>query len=333
MVRELAVHGGSPETSVPATFNPIHTQFTLPCKEHIVTKELFGIIPPLTTPFTPDGKVYEEGLRRLIDFQLDAGIHALFICGTYGSGPIMDLAQRKQVHEIVTDQVAGRITVVAHVGTTATDQSVALAQHAARAGADYIASVPPYYHRHDERTVVEYFRTLVQSVDLPVYVYNNPKASGVEITPSFLRHLAEVGVVGIKDSAFSYITFAHFMLEIAEDYPDFRFVVGTEGIALPAFMAGAKGCVSGLANAFPELMVSLWDAYTAGDYEKASQLQMRVVKARQVLHIPGSTNAACYTALQARHIDAGVPKAPILPVAPDKAEAMLGAFRDMGLLA
>jgi dihydrodipicolinate synthase/N-acetylneuraminate lyase len=295
-------------------------------------KELMGIIPPLTTPFTQEGEVYEAGLRRLVDFQVEGGVHGLFICGTYGSGPIMTVAQRKQVHEIVVDQAQGRVTVVAHVGTTATDLSVELAQHAEAVGADTIASISPYYHRHKERTVVEYFRTLVQAVDLPVYVYNNPKASGVEITPSFLRHLAEVGVQGIKDSAFSYITFAHFILALADDYPDFRFIVGTEGIALPAFMAGAKGCVSGLANVFPKLMVSLWDAYAEGDYERAASLQMRVVKARQILHIPDSTNAACYTVLRERGIDAGWPKAPILPVAEDKAAAMLAAYREMGLL-
>ena len=294
-------------------------------------KDLYGIIPPLTTPFTREGAVYEKGLRKLVEFQIEKGSHGLFICGTYGSGPIMTVAERKQVHEIVVDQAKGRITVVAHVGTASTTQSVELAQHAESVGADYVASVSPYYHRHDERTVVEYFRALVNAVDVPVYVYNNPKASGVTLNPSFLRHLADVGVQGIKDSAFSYIEFAHFMLAM-EDQPEFRFVVGTEGIALPAFMLGAKGCVSGLANVFPELMVELWDAYKAGNYEKAAKLQMRVVKARKHLHIPSSTNTACYTVLHARGIDAGMPKAPILPAAENKAAAMLAAFREMDLL-
>ncbi|MBN2005039.1 MAG: dihydrodipicolinate synthase family protein, partial [Anaerolineae bacterium] len=144
-----------------------------------MTKDLYGIIPPLTTPFTENGDVYEEGLRRLVEFQIEKGSHGLFICGTYGSGPIMTLEERKQVHEIVIDQVKGRITVVAHVGTTSTAQSVELAKHAKSVGADYVASIAPYYHRHDERTIVEYFRTLVKAVSIPVYVYNNPKASGV----------------------------------------------------------------------------------------------------------------------------------------------------------
>ncbi|MBM3189549.1 MAG: dihydrodipicolinate synthase family protein, partial [Chloroflexi bacterium] len=215
--------------------------------------------------------------------------------------------------------------------TTSTAQSVELAKHAERVGADYVASIPPYYHRHDERSVVTYFRALVEAVKIPMYVYNNPSTSGVTITPSYLRHLADVGVAGIKDSGFGYIEFAHLVLAM-RDRPAFRFIVGTEGIALPAWMAGAKGCVSGLANAFPEIMNELWRLFQAGEYARAGELQMQVLRARQILHIPSSTNAACYAALHARGIDAGYPKAPILPVEDDKREAMLAAFREIGML-
>ena len=296
-----------------------------------MAQKLQGIIPPLTTPFDKSGAVYEKGLRELVEFQVKGGSEGLFICGTYGSGPVMTVGERKQVHEIVVDQAAGRIAIVAHVGTTSTVQSIELAQHAQSVGVEYVASISPYYYGHDDRTVVEFFRALAASVDLPVYVYNNPKCSGVTITPALLRRLEEVGVVGIKDSGFSYVQFTHLMLGMT-DKPDFRFIVGTEGIALPAWMAGAKGCVSGLANVFPELMAKHWNLFKAGAYEEAAQVQMVVQRARQVLHIPSSTNAACYTVLHARGIDAGYPKPPVLLPLPEKAEAMLAGFREMGLL-
>ena len=296
-----------------------------------MARELMGIIPPLTTPFAADGQVYEAGLRRVVEFQIEAGSHGLFICGTYGSGPLMTVAQRKVVHEIVVDQVKDRINIVAHVGAASTEQAVELAQHAVSVGIPYVSSIPPFYYRHDERTVIEFFRTLASSVDAPVYVYNNPKTSGVTITPSMLPRLVDAGVVGIKDSGFSYIDFTHLVLAM-QDRPDFRFIVGTEGIALPAWLAGAKGCVSGLANAFPEIMVELWNLFQDGEYEKAARLQLRVNRARQILHIPSSTNAACYAALRARGVDAGYPKAPVLPVKPAKDEEMMAAFRELGML-
>lgn len=296
-----------------------------------MTREALGIIPPLTTPFDEDGAVYEEGLRRLVDFQIEKGVHGLFICGTYGSGPIMTVEERMTVHEIVVDQARGRATVIAHVGTTSTAQSVALAQHAQRVGADLVASISPYYHRHGDRAVVEFFRVLAGAVDIPLYVYNNPKASGVTITPELLCDLAGVGVQGIKDSGFSFIELSHFMLAFA-GRDDFRFIAGTEALALPAWLIGARGCVSGLANAFPELVVELWDLYQAGEYELAARVQMRVNRARQILHIPSSTNAACYAVLHERGIDVGCPKLPILPVREEKAAAMIAGFREMGLL-
>ena len=297
-----------------------------------MTKVLQGIIPPLTTPFTEDGDVYEKGLRRLVEFQIEKGSHGLFICGTYGSGPIMTVEERKKVHEVVVDQVKGRITVVAHVGTTSTAQSVELAQHAESVGADYcrfgLALLSPARRAHGGPVLSTPWSS---AVSLPVYVYNNPKASGVTITPSFMHHLADVGVQGIKDSGFSLIELTHFMLAL-QDVPDFRFIVGTEALALPAFLLGAKGSVAGLANAFPELVVKLWDLFQAGQYEEAVQAQMRVTRARQLLHIPSSTNAACYAVLHARGIDAGYPKAPILPVREDKRVAMIAGFKEMGLL-
>jgi len=296
-----------------------------------MTKRVEGIIPPLTTPFTADGQVYVKGLRELVDFQCAAGAHGLFICGTYGSGPIMTLAQRKQVHEVVVDQAAGRLTVIAHVGTPSTAQSVELAQHAQSVGADAVASIPPYYHSHDELDVAAYMTALVGAVDLPVFIYNNPKTSGFNVTPKFLRQLAGLGVAGVKDSNFRYIDFTHMVLAM-EDAPGFQFVVGTEGFALAGWMAGAQGCVSGLANVFPELMVELWEAYKAGAYDKAASLQMRVNKARQILHIPSSTNAACYAVLKARGVDGGFPIAPILWVTAESEKKMLAAYAEMGLL-
>ncbi|NLG29100.1 MAG: dihydrodipicolinate synthase family protein [Chloroflexi bacterium] len=296
-----------------------------------MTRELKGIIPPLTTPFKADGSLYEEGLRRLVDFQVEKGSHGLFICGTYGSGPLMSSAERKRVHEIVAEQGRDRITIVAHVGAASTAEAVDLAQHAESIGIPYVASISPFYYKHDDRTVQAYFEALVEAVKVPVYVYNNPRAVHVTVTPSLLQRLAEIGVAGIKDSGFNYIDFTHLVLAMG-DYPDFRFVVGTEGIALAALMAGAVGCVAGLANAFPEIMVKLWDLFVAGRYEEAAKLQLKANRARQALHIPSSTNAACYTALKARGVDAGYPRAPVLAVEKDKGEAMIAAFKELGLL-
>jgi N-acetylneuraminate lyase/4-hydroxy-tetrahydrodipicolinate synthase len=217
------------------------------------------------------------------------------------------------------------------VGTTSTSQSIELAQHAESLGVDAVAAVPPYYHGHDEREVLTFFKALVRSVELPVFIYNNPKTSGFTLRPGFLEQLAGEGVQGIKDSGFSFVEFSHFLLAL-EGHPDFTFIIGTEALCLPGLMVGAKACISGLANAFPELVIQLYDAVMASRFEEAVALQLRVNRARQLLHIPSSTNAACYRALAARGIDVGVPKAPILPVSEEEGSRMIQAFKTIGLL-
>ena len=243
----------------------------------MVESEVKGVIPPLTTPFTEEGEIYEEGLRNLLDFQVEKGSHGLFLCGTYGSGPLMSLDQRKRVVEIAKDHVGERITIIVHVGTTNTRDSVELAKHAEENGAAAVAAVPPYYYRHDEKTVLEHFRQLVKAVDIPVYVYNNPKTSGFTVTPSTLVKMVDLGVKGIKDSGFSIIEFSHFVIELA-DRREFNFIIGTEALFLPAMLLGANGCISGLANAFPEVVVELYNKIMNKNYEEAKREFMRILE-------------------------------------------------------
>ena len=290
-----------------------------------------GIIPPLTTPFTENGEIYEEGLRQLLEFQIEKGIHGVFLCGTYGSGPLMSLEQRKRVVEIAVDQIKGRISVITHVGSASTADAVELAKHSEGVGVDAVAAVPPYYYRHDEGTILEYYRELINAVDVPVYAYNNPKTSGFTITSSTLYKLAEMGLRGIKDSGFNIIEFTHYIIKL-RDHRDFNFIIGTEALLLPAMMFGANGCVSGLANVFPELVVELYETTLKKDYERAAELQLKVNKARMLLHIAKSTNAACYAMLKERGIDVGVPKHPVLPVTDEELRQMKKAFAEMGLL-
>jgi len=297
----------------------------------LMSHDVRGVIPPLTTPFTKEGTVYEEGLRRLLDFQIEKGSLGVFLCGTYGSGPLMSVSERKKVVEVAVDQIKKRIATIVHVGTTNTKDSVELAKHAEENDADAVAAVPPYYYRHDERIVLQYYKEIVKAVKIPVYVYNNPARTGFTVTPSFLNMLADAGIKGIKDSSFSLVEFTHFLIDLA-GREDFNFIIGTEALALPALMMGAKGCISGLANAFPEPVVELYKAVMSRKYEKAAKLQLKVNEARRILHVAHSTNAACYAMLNERGIDVGMPKPPELPVTTEALNQMKKGFIRMGLL-
>jgi len=243
----------------------------------------------------------------------------------------MTTEQREKVIEVTVDHLKGRIAVIAQVGAASTEETLTLAKHAEKTGVDVVAAVPPYYYSYDETAILEHFRQIVKAVKIPVYAYNIPRTSGFTITPSILAKMADFGVKGIKDSSFSIVDFMHFIIELKQR-KDFTFMVGTEVLLLPAMMVGSKGCVSGTANVFPELVVELYETILEKDYDEAAKLQLKVVEARRILNAAKSTTAACHGLLKERGIDAGVPKRPILPMTDEELSQLRKGFSRIGLL-
>ena len=169
-------------------------------------KRIAGIIPPLLTAFDKKGAFDEKAQREIVSFLADK-VQGFYPCGTYGSGPLMSVEERKRVAEVVIDEAAGRVPVILHVGGPTTQFAVELAQHAEKAGAIAVASVPPIYYGFKEPEVERHFQALVDAVNVPVLVYNNPKTTGVSISAGFLNRLAKLGVRGVKDSSFDIMVF------------------------------------------------------------------------------------------------------------------------------
>lgn len=291
--------------------------------------DIKGIIPPLITPFTKEGEVYEDGLRRLLDFQVEKGVHGIWLSGTYGAGPIMTVGQRKKTTEICVDQVNKRIPVMVHVGSSSIDSVLDLAKHAENVGADTIGSVPPFYYPYKEDEVLSFYEMLISSVNIPVFAYNNPGRTGFNIKPDLLDKLADIGLYGVKDSSFDLPQFYEYLVTVKKK--SFVFIVGTEALLLPALIAGAKGCISGLANTLPELNVEAYNAIENKDWKKAVELQLKITRARKAMHTRSSI-AACYPVLKMRGIDVGFVKKPVSPLTKSEIEYVEKELKKLGLL-
>lgn len=273
-------------------------------------KKIRGIIPPLLTSFDKNGNIYEKGQREIIEFILPY-IDGVYPCGTYGSGPLMSADERKIVAEMVVDQVNGRVPVIMHVGAASTRETINLAKHAEKAGADAVGAIAPYYYSYNERELINHYKRLIDSVDIPVFLYNNPQTSGNSITSEVLNELAGEGLAGVKDSTFDLVNFYLYQVEV--ESPDFKFIIGTEAIALGAFMSGAKAAICGVANVIPEPLHELWKLVQRKEWEEAQKVQMKVIKIRKIMKM-GSTLTNCYAILKIRGIDSGWPRMPYLPV-------------------
>ncbi len=290
-------------------------------------KNIGGIIPPMLTAFDEQGNFDEKAQREIVSFLLDK-VQGLYPCGTYGSGVLMGVEERKRVAEVVIDEVAGRIPVIMHVGGASTRSVVELARHAEQAGATAVAAVPPIYYGFKEPEVERHFKALVDSVSIPVLIYNNPKTTGFSVSAPFLNRLAGIGLSGVKDSSFDIMVFYSYLRTVKRE--GFIPIVGTEALLLPAVVMGAHGSVSGLANAFPEPVVELFNAVKGGDMEEACLLQTKVSAMRDIMHY-GPTLPMIQAVLRTRGVNAGYPRLPF--VLPDEGllNRAIADFKAMGV--
>jgi len=157
--------------------------------------------------------------------------------------------------------------------------------------------------------VERHFKAMLVAVSIPVFVYNNPKTTGVAISADFLNRLAQLGISGVKDSSFDILVFYAYLRTVTKK--GFIPIMGTEALILPAVAMGAHGSVSGLANAFPEMVVELFSEVKQGHMEKARSLQTRVSAMREAMHF-APTVPMIQACLRKRGINAGYPRLPFV---------------------
>lgn len=288
-------------------------------------KEFKGAMPALITPFDTDGNIDVPKFNTFLDW-LVPQVNGLYVVGSYGSGPIMSVNQRKQVIDVVTERVNGSIPIVVHAGDPDTLTTIDIAKFAEERKVDAIASLTPYYYLHGPSEVDYHFHRLIDAVNTPVYLYNNPKYTNFCVTPEQVSALAERGLKGVKDSSASIQLF-YDLVAATLDFDDFNVLVGSQTILLPALVGGGKGCVSGLSNLYPKVVNGIFEAANSGDYEGALKLQR---EANQLRKLTGSGIPVPFyhAALRARGIDIGQPKVPFLPKSAEEEATIRVALSD-----
>ena len=294
--------------------------------------QMYGVVPPMITPFKENGDVDYDGLKTLVKFLSD-NVNGLFILGSYGGGVLMTEDERKKVAEVTIEAAEGKVPVIVQVGTADSYSASRLAKHAVDCGAAAVASVGPYYFKHNEDQVCNYYDAIVKSVEgkAPVYVYNNPQFQGYPMDIKLIQKLKnEVGVNGIKDATFDIQCMAKYMRLLKDD--TFDVALGTEAMFLAANSLGCKAFIPGIANAFPEICVKMFKEAMAKDYDACRKTQFEINEMRDIMYLARSTQLAIYAMLEIRGIVKCYPRAPFIP-ANDKEKAQIkGRLEQLGLL-
>jgi 4-hydroxy-tetrahydrodipicolinate synthase len=227
----------------------------------------------LVTPFRDDLSLDEETLRRLVQRQIEAGVHFLVPCGTTGESPTLTRAEHLRVVEITIQEAQGKVPVLAGAGGYNTREVIELAGELERLGADGILSVTPYYNKPTQEGLYQHYKAIAQATRLSIVIYSVQSRTGVNVEPSTLGRLAQIeNIVGVKEASGNIGQMATVLNEVPST---FTVLAGDDAIAIPLAALGGRGVVSVVANEIPGPMAQLAQACLKDDFETARKIQAR----------------------------------------------------------
>ena len=268
--------------------------------------DFYGVVPAIITPMTADGKLNEKAYRQVMEFNIQAGVHGFWVAGGTGESVLLDDDENRRIAEIVADQNGGRIKNIMHVGAPTTVRAARLAEHAAKVGCEAICCVPPFFYGQSDDAIVEHYRVVAAAANLPLFVYNLPQSTNVEITPTLMRKIQErvPQLKGLKHSA-PYMGYVRDFVNMG-----LACFIGNCRLMLPALTIGAVGCVDGPPNIVPERWVALWQAWQAGDLAAAIKAQEHASKVADMVRPHKFHALAKFLIGQRLGIDCGTSRPP-----------------------
>ncbi|MGD9537888.1 MAG: 4-hydroxy-tetrahydrodipicolinate synthase [Alphaproteobacteria bacterium] len=287
-----------------------------------------GYFTALITPFR-GGKVDEAAYRALIDWQIAEGIAGLVPCGTTGESPTLSHEEHRRVVEICIEQAKGRVPVMAGTGSNSTAEAIDLTRHAKEAGAAAALLAMPYYNKPTQAGMYEHYKALSDAVDIPMFIYNIPGRSVVNMSVETMARLAKLkNIAGVKDAT-ADLTRPTQMLNAAG--PDFCQLSGEDGTALSFFAQGGHGCISVTANIAPGRCVEVYRAWAAGDAKQALALHARLMPLHDVMFIESNPMPVKYAAGVLGKCTGEV-RLPMVKPLPASCERIEKTMRDVGLI-
>jgi 4-hydroxy-tetrahydrodipicolinate synthase len=234
-----------------------------------------GVGTALITPFTRGGALDEPAIKRLARRQIDAGVHFLVPCGTTGETPTLTAAERRRVVELVVEEAAGQVPVVAGAGGYDTKEVVRAAREMHQAGATGLLSVTPYYNKPTPEGLFHHFSAIADATPLPIVLYNVPGRTGCNIDATTCARLATIpNVVAVKEASGNIQQ----VVEICRAVPEgFLVLSGDDALTLPIMSVGGRGLISVASNEIPGELVRMVEAAERGDYAAARVTHHRIL--------------------------------------------------------
>lgn len=290
-----------------------------------------GLWVPLITPFNNDLSIDEKGLRELVDYFIDQGVDGLVPVGTTGESPTLDHDEHGKVIEIVVDQTAKRVPVMAGTGSNSTTEAISITKHAAEVGVDATLQVVPYYNKPSVVGLKAHFSAIAEATDLPMIIYNIPGRTGLNCPPNILLELGrEVEtIVGVKDAAADLLqTMA--ILEGSRDWDEpFYHLTGEDPMTYVNLTLGGHGAISAVSNVICPELVDMIALAKAGKWEECREVHFKVLGMIRLLFIEPNPVPA-KEAMAMMGLPAGPPRLPLTPMLPENRAKLEQEMKKLG---
>jgi len=286
-----------------------------------------GAATAVVTPFRGYSIDYDK-MAELIELQHKGGVSALIVCGTTGENATLPITEHEKLVDFCVKQTAGRMKIVAGVGSNDTMTSVHLAESAKASGADGILMVTPYYNKTTQRGLVQHFSTVADRVDIPMILYNIPGRTGIGLTADTYKILSKhPNINGIKEASGDFSLFSRTRALCGDDLFIWS---GNDDNTIPMMSMGALGVISVASNIVPQVVTDLCKFCLDGDFKSATELYFKYADLFEKLFIEVNP-IPVKTAMNLLGMDVGDLRLPLCDMAPDNLDKLKKSLTNVGL--
>jgi 4-hydroxy-tetrahydrodipicolinate synthase len=285
--------------------------------------QLHGVYIAMVTPFTRQGNVDEEGLRRNIEFLIENGVAGLVPCGTTGESATLSWEEHNRVVDIAVESARHRVQVIAGAGSNNTRESIAAAKHAKEAGADAILCITPYYNKPTQEGLYRHYREIVESVAIDMVPYNVPGRTGVNLFPETVERLCEFkNIVGVKEASGNIEQISEIHRRCGDRL---AILSGDDALSLPILAVGGVGVISVVGNIVPRKLTEMFTAFFKGNLAEAVKVHEHLLPVSRAMFIE-SNPIPVKTAMHHLGMAAGPLRLPLCSMSDDNKRKLISVL-------
>ena len=289
-----------------------------------------GSVPPLVTPFRR-GEVDIDTYAKLVDYPSANGSHGILVNGTTSEPSTLTVAERNRLVDTAIEVARGRVPVIAATGSQSLAETQALTAHAAKAGADALLIVTPYYIRPPQRGLIQYYLEVTRPYDVPWMIYHIPGRTAVSVTLETIRELREKSptFIGMKHAVNDLALVTECLTRIG---PDYRIFVGLEELSFPMMAVGACGLMNAVGNLAPRVLSEMCEAVWRNDLAAARVLHDKLFEINQAVFFDTNPIPVKYMMKRLGLLPDNEHRLPMVPATPEVAARLDGVMQRAGLI-